>query len=1015
MMMTTPNTPSTTPAEAQAHHTPEPINYKKTLQLPETTFPMRAGATVREPELQAFWESENVYQQVLAQRNINKKFILHDGPPYLSSENIHIGTALNKILKDIVIRFNSLQGYYTPYVPGYDGHGLPIEAAVEKKIKGGRKAVSPLELRQKCRAFAESNLKGQETNFKRLGISGHWETPYLTIDGQFEARQIELFAEMVKKGYVYKGLKPVHWCPVSESAMAEAEIEYADVESHSIHVLFPLRTLEKAYGEPLSPTQTTLLTNASILIWTTTPWTLPSNVALAVHTQFEYTVLQTEAFGNIVVATDRLEHVEKLLKQAVPPQKLGTVTGKDLAGLQASHPFVPNQYSVVLTANFVTLDAGTGIVHVAPGHGPDDFQAVQALNRDQLKHAPLPIISPIDGRGIFLPEPTVPTAVQGLFYEKANWVMLDILKEHGALVHHYLFTHSYPHSWRAKTPVIFRATEQWFINVDAFRQTALKEIQGVQWIPERGQTRISTMVANRAEWCISRQRLWGVPIPAFYTPDGQTHLTPELTALVAELFREETSDAWVKYPTPVTLIPRLQEILATWESRPAAQKTGFSVAQLQAALAPLLAHPLELLRKEEDVMDVWFDSGVTHTTVVEARKELLGELPAELYLEGSDQHRGWFQSSLLTSVMLHEKAPYKAVLTHGFVLDENGRKMSKSLGNVVDPNTVMKEYGADVLRLWVASVDFTNDVRIGKGVLKQLADIYRKIRNTLRFLMGNLAGFNPKTDALPYEQLSVLDQYVLHRVGKVTQQITQAFAAYEFHKFYQLVQNLCVVELSSLYFDIVKDILYCNAKTDTVRLGVQTVLYEVLLVLSRIIIPVMPHLAEDVWSHWEVAQRPSFGFVQPPVSILMAPWPEIPAQWTLSPEKAKAFEALLSLRETVNITLEEARTKELIGSALEAAIIIQPLSADWNFLSTLQETELETLFLVSQVHLQPETDPKAVFGAYAVLAEQEVEGEYRVFAVQAAGKKCERCWQYCETVGQFADHPTLCHRCHQAV
>jgi isoleucyl-tRNA synthetase len=994
---------------------PETPNYKQTLQLPETTFPMRAGATVREPEIQAFWEEHDVYKQVLAQRSISKKFILHDGPPYLSSENIHIGTALNKILKDIVIRFKNLQGFYTPYVPGYDGHGLPIEAAVEKKIKGGRKAVSPLELREKCRAFAHGNLKGQETNFKRLGISGHWESPYLTIDADFEARQIELFAEMVKKGYVYKGLKPVHWCPVSESAMAEAEIEYADVESHSIHVLFPLKTLEKAYGNPLSPEQSTLLTDASILIWTTTPWTLPSNVALAVHPAFEYTVLQTEAFGKIVVATDRLEPVENLLKQIRSPIKLGTLKGTDLAGLQANHPFTEGKKSVVLNALFVTLDAGTGIVHIAPGHGPDDFQAVQSLNREHLQHAPLPILSPIDGRGVFMVEPFVPEAVQGQFYEKANWVILDILKAQNALVHHYLFTHSYPHSWRAKTPVIFRATEQWFINVNAFRETALAEIKTVQWIPERGQTRISTMVANRAEWCISRQRLWGVPIPAFYTPDGQTHLTPEITALVAQLFREETSDAWVKYPTPETLIPRLQAILPTWETLPARQKTGFSVQQLEAALAPLLAHPLDTLRKEEDVMDVWFDSGVTHTTVVEARKELLGDLPAELYLEGSDQHRGWFQSSLLTSVMLNEKAPYKAVLTHGFVLDENGRKMSKSLGNVVDPNTVMKEYGADVLRLWVASVDFTNDVRIGKGALKQLADIYRKIRNTLRFLLGNLAGFNPATDAVPYETLSSLDKYVLHRVALVSEKITQAFAAYEFHKFYQLVQNLCVVELSSLYFDIVKDILYCNAKTDTVRLGVQTVLYEVLLVLSRLIIPVMPHLAEDLWSHWSENQRPNFGFEKPPVSILMAPWPEIPTQWKLAEADAKAFEALLSLRETVNVALEDARSKDLIGSALEAAIIIQPLSADWDFLSGMQEAELETLFLVSQVHLQQDADPKAVFGRYAVLAEQEVEGEYRVFAVQAAGKKCDRCWQYCETVGQFADHPTICHRCHQAV
>lgn len=962
--------------------------YKDTLNLPQTTFPMRAGAATREPELQNFWDKHAIYAKAQQRRENAPPFVLHDGPPYLSSPSIHVGTALNKVLKDIVTRYQNLRGHYTPFVPGYDGHGLPIEAAVEKKIKGGRRAVTPFELRQKCRAFALENMKGQEAHFQRLGVWGDWAHPYLTIDGHFEATQIRLFSQMVQKGYVYKGLKPVYWCPISESAMAEAEIEYADHESHSIYVRFPLvQPLSKRFDAPLSETHTKLLSDASLVIWTTTPWTLPANVAIAVNPKETYTVVRHPQQGKLVVVQALLNATFQAMKQEVPPVE-GTLPGSVLRGLLAQHPFIADRQSVVLTADYVTTEAGTGLVHTAPGHGTDDFYAVQALNRQALSDAPLPVLSPVDNRGCFTDEPYVPEAIRGLFYEKANWVLLDLLKDHGALLHNSLFTHSYPHSWRSHAPVIFRATEQWFINIDGFRQTALEAIAGVQWIPARGETRIASMVEGRSEWCVSRQRVWGVPIPAFYCAQcGHMHLSPESTELVAQRFEAETSDAWCQYTA--------DELLQGKIACSACGSTTFT--------------------KEEDVMDVWFDSGVTHTAVVEARSDELGHLPVDLYLEGSDQHRGWFQSSLLTSVMLRDAAPYKAVLTHGFVLDEQGRKMSKSLGNVIDPNVVMRELGADVLRLWVASVDYSSDVRLGPNTLKQLADIYRKIRNTARFLLGNLAGFNPLQDRVPLERLSVLDRYVLHRTARVCDQLTQAFDRYEFHRFYQTLQTFCVVELSSLYFDVVKDILYCNRPDDERRRAVQTVLYDVLGVLSRLIIPVMPHLAEDIWQHWPQVQRPTFTPPEPPESILLSDWPVCSPTWQLDDTALHQFEALLSLRETVNVALEVARSNEDIGSALEAGILLQPTNDEFAFLGQLHNDELATLFLTSQVELLKPGEEATLRQYYQVLAEQEHDDNCRVYAVKALGHKCDRCWKSCESVGAYADHPSLCHRCHNAV
>jgi isoleucyl-tRNA synthetase len=980
---------------AQPDSTPTAVlSYKDSLSLPQTSFPMRAGAATREPELQAQWESSQLYQQAMARRDKSKRFVLHDGPPYLSSDKIHIGTALNKILKDIVTRYQYLQGNYTPYVPGYDGHGLPIESAVEKGIKGGRTTITPLELRQRCRDFALSNLKGQETNFKRLGVWGNWEQPYLTIDGHFEATQIRLFAQMAAKGHVYKGLKTVYWCPVSETALAEAEIEYADHESHSIYVGFELPSTQKAFGTALSDEQVKLLSGAKLLIWTTTPWTLAANVAIAANPELTYLVMQHPLTGDrIVVAQELKEAVlkapqtEAMNVTATTWQELGTLKGSDLEGLVAKHPFIERP-SYVLLGEHVTAESGTGLVHTAPGHGPDDFVIVQAYNRSKVMSQEIPVFCPVDGKGKMIDTMGMPCNWVGQFYEKVNPLVIQTLREKKALYSASQYVHSYPHSWRSHAPVIFRATEQWFINVEGFRPEALKAIEATAWIPARGEKRIASMVEGRGEWCISRQREWGVPIPAFYCQNcGALHISEEAVALVANVFEAETSDAWAQYSAD----DFLKEQIACSEC----------------------GH--RHFEKESDVMDVWFDSGVTHTAVVEARSEELGHLPVDLYLEGSDQHRGWFQSSLLTSVMLRNAAPYKAVLTHGFVLDEQGRKMSKSLGNVIDPNSVMKDYGADVLRLWVASVDYSTDVRIGQGTLKQLADIYRKIRNTARFLLGNLAGFDPHTEGQPLDSLSDLDRYVLHRLQVVTQQITEAFDQYEFYRFYQLLQNFCVVELSSLYFDVVKDILYCNAKTDPTRLGVQTVLYEVLSVLARVIIPVMPHLAEDIWSHWPEAQRPRFGQAQAPSSILLSDWPDLPSDWELPPETLHRFESLLVLRDKVNLALEDARSQDRVGSALEAQVRILPMGEEWAFLNTASMDELETLCLTSQVEVATAQEAEAFETSDRLLAQTEESGELAIYILKAEGSKCERCWKYKSSVGSHSNHTGLCTRCHEAV
>ena len=929
--------------------------YKDSLNLPQTTLPMRANAANREIEIQEFWAQNQIYKKNLKQRDKENKFVLHDGPPYLSSDKIHIGTALNKILKDIVVKYKSMSGYYSPFVPGYDGHGLPIENAVVKTIKGGRNAVSPYLLRLKCREFAYKNLMGQEDNFKRLGVWGNWGRPYVTISPEIEAEQVRVFGEMYRKGYIEKGLKPVYWCPECETALAEAEVEYADHTSTAIYVKFEFEegAAKLAYSRAGVNSEKPLYA----VIWTTTPWTIPSNLAICLNARLEYSLVEYEE-EVFVVASDLLNSF--IQDSELEPEKikvLGTLQGAELENLRTVHPLY-DRYSPIILGDHVTTDAGTGCVHTAPGHGLEDWEVGTKYGLD--------VLSPLDAKGYWTEQ--VPD-LQGVKYTDGNKIVINKLLEQDALISHKEITHSYPHCWRCKNPVIYRATPQWFVKVDKFRKEALDAISNVQWIPASGEQRISNMVASRSDWCISRQRTWGVPIPVFYCKDcGEVIVTPETIEHVAKIFDKETSDVWVKYDAKHLLPP------------------GFRCPKCQNH------HFL----KEKDIMDVWFDSGITHRAVVEKRHEELGHPPVDLYLEGSDQHRGWFQSSLLTSVATTGIAPYLTVLTHGFVLDEEGKKMSKSLGNVVAPQDIIKYYGTDVLRLWAASVDYRNDVKIGENAVKQMVEIFKKIRNTSRFLLGNIYDFDPENDYVYYNDLKDIDKFALHKLNVLIHNVTDAFEAYEFYKYFQYLQNFAAVDLSSFYLDIVKDRLYTAGKKSLSRRACQTVLYEISQALTRMIAPVMPHQAEDIWQHTPELQKSGLE------SILLADWPISNAKWH-NDELEKEFSQILKLREIVTRAIEPLRATKRVGSSLEVAVYIQ--GGDKKLLNYYAD-ELSNIFITSQAFVVDEA-PQNVLQTYT-------EDDYTIFVTKAIGEKCERCWKYRE-LGTNGSHPTLCSECAEAL
>jgi len=910
--------------------------YKDTLNLPQTTLAMRANATVRELEIQKFWEENNIYDEIISNRDKTNSFILHDGPPYLSSEKIHVGTAMNKILKDILLKYKAQAGFYTPFVPGYDGHGLPIENAVVKNIKGGRAALTPAELRAKCREFAHKNLKGQEQEFRRLGVLGDWANPYLTINPEYEAEQVRVFGEMYKKGYIEKGLKPVYWCASCETALAEAEVEYADISSKSIYVRFQ-------FDEPSTKkiNENILKENTKpvyAIIWTTTPWTIPSNVAISMHPRFEYTFFEYK--GDIYVAAQDLlgAFLADVGIEESEIKVVGSCIGQDLELLEVKHPLIDRNSKIIL-GEHVTLDAGTGLVHTAPGHGLEDYEV-------GCKYG-IEVLSPLDSKGCWTEEGRIPELV-GVPYYKGNDMVIDMLEAKKALVYQNEISHSYPHCWRCKHPVIYRATPQWFVKVEKFREQTLEAIKDVKWIPASGENRIGNMVAGRTDWCISRQRAWGVPIPIFYCEDcGEVICSDETIENVASIFEKESSDAWVKHSA--------EELLPAGFKCPKCGKTHF--------------------KKESDIMDVWFDSGISWRAVVEKRADVLKHTPVDMYLEGSDQHRGWFQSSLLTAIATQGKSPYKQVLTHGFVFGEDGRKMSKSLGNYIRPDDIIKNYGADILRLWAASVDYRNDTKIGDNIIKQLTEIFKKTRNTARFLLGNLYDFDPKADYVEYNNLKAIDKFALHKLNQLIETVTVAFDNYEFYKYFQHLQNFAAVDLSSFYLDIVKDRLYTAGKKSLSRRACQTVLYETLQTLVRVLVPVMPHQAEDIWMSIPECQKDV-------ESALLTDWPKVHSEWNNS-KLEEDFSKILKTREVVSRAIEPLRAEKQVGSSLEVSVYI---SIKDNEVLKNNEKDLADIFIVSQAHITDEK-PSGVLNEYK-------EDDYTVWVLKAEGEKCSRCWKY---------------------
>ena len=925
------------------------MDYSKTLNLPETEFPMRAALPEREPEILKFWYDNNIYEEKQKLHAGHEKFVLHDGPPYANGQ-IHMGTALNKILKDIVMKYKYERGFDTPYVPGWDTHGMPIEHAAIKNLGLNRNELDPLVLRNECKNYALQWIDIQRADFKRLGVLGDWDHPYVTLTHGYEATQIHVFGEMAKKGYIYKGKKSVYWCPHCETALAEAEIEYAEQKTPAIYVKMPLvddkgLMPEAGKGKP-----------AYIVIWTTTPWTMPANVGVALHPDIEYAWVECD--GEVLfLAKELLEQVGAVCKKDLT-HVLGICKGKEMEFAECRHPFKTiDRKSLVVLADYVTTESGTGCVHTAPGHGDVDFET-------GVKYK-LPIICPVDKSGKLTEEAA---QFAGMFVFDANIPILKYLLELGLLLGKENIRHQYAHCWRCKNPIIYRATEQWFASVDGFRQQALDAIANeVQWIPSWGESRIHNMVSDRHDWCISRQRVWGLPIPVFYCAEcGESFITDDTINATADLFAKEGSDAWWKYEA--------EEILPKGTVCPKCGGTHFT--------------------KETDIMDVWFDSGSSHAAVCKTRSEL--QWPVSMYLEGSDQHRGWFQSSLLTSVATTGHAPYKSVLTHGYVVDGEGKKMSKSVGNTVAPQEVIKEYGADVIRLWAASSDYKADIRISKEILKQLSEVYRKIRNTIRYILGNTNDFDYAKDKVVFEDMLELDRWALMHMQLLKKEVLAAYESYDFHVLYHAIHNFCSVEMSSFYLDILKDRLYAYKADSLERRSAQTAMYEIMMDLVVMLAPILSFTMEEVWQF--VKKQPGM-----PKSVLMMPWPEVNENY-IDKDLEKKWEDFLEVRSEVTKVLESARRAKKIGHSLDAKVELFACGDTLTLLKSV-EKELASLLIVSQV----------------VLAEDMTQGtataldNLKVNVLTAEGEKCERCWIYSDTVGQDTEHPTLCKRCAEAL
>lgn len=928
------------------------IDYKNTLNLPKTDFQMRAELPKKEPETLKAWEESGLYKKITEAGKGRDKYILHDGPPYANG-NIHIGHALNKLLKDFIVKSRSMMGFATDYVPGWDCHGLPIELQVEKELGGKKQSLSKAEIRKRCRAYASKFIDVQRADFKRLGVFGEWDNPYLTMNFSYQASIMRELGRFVEKGLVYKGKKPVHWCSSCATALAEAEVEYADKTSPSIFVRFALDAKELRQR-----LKTDVTGNAFVVIWTTTPWTLPANLAVALHPELDY-VLVVHNEDAYIVAEGLLESVSAKFGWA-DAKVVKKFRYPDIEGIKARHPFI-DRASVLLPGGHVTLEAGTGCVHIAPGHGQEDYEIGLQFGLD--------IYNPVDDHGKFTKE--VPL-LEGQFVFKANESVINILKEKGALLLKEDIRHSYPHCWRCKSPIIFRATEQWFASMEAgdLRKKALEAIdRQVEWIPSWGRDRIYNMIVNRPDWCLSRQRAWGVPIPALRCKAClHSFLDVKVTEKLADDFEKDGADIWFER--------ELKELLPDGVKCPKCGATGFE--------------------REEDILDVWFDSGVSYAAVLEKRGNL--KFPADLYLEGSDQHRGWFHSSLLASVGTRSTPPYKAVLTHGFVVDGEGRKMSKSIGNVIAPQEVINKYGAEVLRLWVAAEDYREDIRISEEILKRLSEAYRRIRNTFRYILGNLYDFDPVKDLVPFNELEELDRLTLHKLSRLTERVLDAYKTFEFHVIYHAVHNFCSVDLSAFYLDVIKDRLYTCGADSRGRRAAQTTIHHVLDHLVRLTAPILVFTSDEAWSFMPGEKTESVHLASMPVAN--------PA-W-IDDKLEEKWDELARVKTDISKALEGARQTKLIGHPLDAEVVVYPKKDE--ALMKEEARALEEVLIISRLTIASGAADTA--GETAHLYSTDIAD----FVVRKApGGKCERCWHYSPRVGDSAAHPALCDRCTEAL
>lgn len=932
-------------------------DYNKTLNLPQTDFPMRASLPAREPEMLKGWYDLGVYEKMLEKNEGRPAFILHDGPPF-SNGQLHMGHALNKALKDFIVRYKNMAGFRAPYTPGWDNHGMPIESAIIKQNKLDRKKMSVSEFRDACHDFAARFVDVQREGFIRLGVLGDWEKPYLTMDAKFEAEEVRVFGEMYRKGYIYKGKKPVYWCPHDETALAEAEIEYADDPCESIFVRFKVRDDLGRLGG------LTDLSSTYFVIWTTTTWTLPGNLAICLNAELDYVLVKVPTGETYIVAQGRLEELGKAWG-VEKFETLAVLKGAEFELMRASHPLYGRD-SVILNGEHVTLEAGTGCVHTAPGHGHEDYEICRRY--DASGKTDLGVLVPVDDRGIMTAE--AGEAFVGMHYSKANKAIAQALRDSGDLVASENINHQYAHCWRCKEPILYRATDQWFCSVDAFKEEAVAACAKVSWLPEWGFDRIVAMVRERDDWCISRQRHWGLPIPVFYCDSCHKPVcTPETIDSVSRVFADKGSNAWFDLESE-KLLPQ-----------------GF--------VCPFCggAH----FSKETDTLDGWFDSGSTHMASMELDSP--GCWPADLYLEGADQYRGWFQSSLLTAVAIRGEAPYRAVLTHGWTVDGEGKAMHKSLGNGVDPYDIMKKYGADLIRLWAASTDYRSDIRCSDAIFKQLSDTYLKIRNTARYILGNLDGFDPDA-RLAFGELLPLDQWALARLNTLVARCTAAFDAYEFHAVIHAIHNFCVVDMSNFYLDVIKDRLYCEGRDSSKRRSGQTAIYEILDAMVRLLAPLLAFTSNEIWQ----AMPHHAGAA--PAHVMLNDMPKARADWTLSPEDAEFWAASLRLRDDVNKALELARAEKLIGKPLDARVTLYVSDEAAEAFKRIARQDLATLFIVSRVDV--------VYGPGEGVSAAQFTG-VTVQVQPSAAPKCPRCWTRSDETGTEPDHPELCPRCVRAI